>query len=93
MSGLGRGDGERVLQAEGAPWVKRNQDKSRDSSSFAASETMQVLASAMDRGNCGQLTGGQQSWVTTPFQPQQEATWLVDAAEESLPSVFRNICS
>ena len=53
-----------VLQAEGAPWVKQIQDKSQDTYSFAASETTQVLASALNRGNCGQLMGGRQPWVT-----------------------------
>lgn len=47
-----------MLQAEGGLWVKQIRDKSQDSYSTAVSETMHVLASAVDRDNCGNLMGG-----------------------------------
>lgn len=60
----------------------------RTAKSINASETKNVLASAADRGNSSQLMVGWQPWVT-----QQKATWFVNAAEVSQPSVFGSICS
>lgn len=86
---LDRWVGERALQAEGAPLGESSFKISlRAAKSINASETKNVLASAVDRGNCSQLVVGRQPWVT-----QQKATRLVNAAEVSQPSVFGSICS
>lgn len=43
---------------------KQIQAKPQDSKKHCSCESKHVLASAMDRGNCGQLMGTQIPWIT-----------------------------